>query len=50
MERITLKIGVFGAFAILGDGIWWAYAIRLYRGTSKHIKGLAFQPKKMLTA
>ena len=50
MERITLKIDAFGTFAILGDGVWWAYAIRPYRGTSKHIKGLAFQPKKMLTA
>ena len=50
MERITLKIDAFGTFAILGDGVWWAYAIRPYRGTSKHIKGLAFRPKKMLTA
>ena len=35
MERITLKIDAFGTFAILGDGVWWAYAIRPYHGTWK---------------
>ena len=35
MERITLKIDVFDAFAILGDGVWRAYAIRPYHGTWK---------------
>ena len=50
MERITLKIDAFGTFAILEDGVRWAYSIRPYRGTSKRIKGLAFQPKKRLTA
>ena len=35
MERITLKIDVFDAFAILGDGVRWAYSIRPYRGTWK---------------
>ena len=38
MERITLKMDAFGAFAILGDGVWRAYAIRPYRDTSKRIK------------
>ena len=45
MERITLKMDAFGAFAILRDGVWRAYAIRPYRGTSKRPKGLLFQPK-----
>ena len=45
MERITLKMDAFGAFAILRDGVWRAYAIRPYRGTSKRPKGLPFQPK-----
>ena len=50
MERITLKMDAFGAFAILRDGVWRAYAIRPYRGTSKRTKGLPFQPKWILTA
>ena len=33
-----MRLAVFGAFAILGDGVWRAYAIRPYRGTSKRIK------------
>ena len=50
MERITLKIDAFGTFAILGDGVWWAYAIRPYRGTSKRAKLGYSYPKKILTA
>ena len=45
MERITLKMDAFGAFAILRDGVWRAYAIRPYRGTSKRPKGLGFYLK-----
>ena len=45
MERITLKIDAFGAFAILGDGVRWAYSIRPYHGTSKRAKLDCFYPK-----